>query len=117
MNFSSRQWTFCIALDLLIKIVFVTFFGVLFTLGAVPVSFFVFDAVVLSICHWVCLFLGSKFALAFELIHLKLSPAMNVLITLFVANILFVGGFPGFSILFAHKGDIGPGMYNDLIKG
>jgi hypothetical protein len=115
MSFTSTQWTFLVVLELLVKIIFVAFFGLLFTLGAAPVIVFVFAAVLFSMLHGVCLLLGSTLVRVLKLIHYEPSSAMKSVVTVVLANALFIGIWMGFASLPMHKGEIGPSALGNLI--
>ena len=114
MNFSGRQWLLSIGLDLFIKIVVVTYLGALVTLGAASIAGFVCLAVMLSVFHLVCLFLGCTFVVAFELVHLQLSRSLKFVLALIVANILFVASFTAFFVLSSSSDDVPPSFPGDL---
>jgi hypothetical protein len=118
MNFTPTQWIVLAALDLIIKIVLVSFFGLLVTLGAAPLVLFIFAAIKLSILHGVCLLLGSILVRVLKLTHLKTPHAINFAITVVVTNAFFIGIYMAFATLPitpTHKGEIGPSVYNELI--
>jgi hypothetical protein len=52
MNFAPYQWALSFYLDLLIKSVFVSFLGLLFTLGGAPVFDFLVGAFFLCLFHF-----------------------------------------------------------------
>ncbi len=106
-----------IVLDMLIKIVLVAYAGVLITLSAAPIAGFVFLAVVLSIFHFVCLFLGCTFALMFELVRLTLPFGARSTVALIVANTLFVAGFAAFFSLSLVSDNIGSIIWSNLVVG
>jgi hypothetical protein len=90
MNLTLPQWIACFVLDLLIKSLLVTAFGILVTLRAAPVSVFLYLAISLSMLHFICVFLGVTVALLFELLHLRLSSVLNWIVTVVVANVAFL---------------------------
>src|SRR5262249_29502875 len=112
MSFSVPQWLSGIILDMLIKIVIVAPIGVAVTLGTVPIAGFVCLAVVLSIFHFVCLFFGCTFVVAFELVHLRLPRSLQFVLALLVTNVLFVAGFVGFFSLSEISNNIGDTIWN-----
>ncbi|WP_024514596.1 hypothetical protein [Bradyrhizobium sp. Tv2a-2] len=90
MNFAPYQWAISFYLDLLTKAVFVSFLGLLFTLGGAPVFDFVVGAFFLSLFHFVCLFLGWIVLCLVELTRVQLTDRVRFLVTLISANALFV---------------------------
>jgi hypothetical protein len=117
MNFTTRQWVLSIVLDMLIKIVIITYLGLFFSLSAAPIAGFVCLAVFLSAFHFVCLFLGCTFAVSFELFHIQLPRPLSFVLVLMVANILFVAGFAGFFGLSDSGWNNPPAFYSGLIVG
>ena len=90
MNFAPYQWALSFYLDFFLKSVFVSFFGLLVTLGGAPVFGFVVLAFFLSLFNLVCLFLGWTFVCLLELVGVKLAQRARFFVTLLSANVLFV---------------------------
>jgi hypothetical protein len=117
MNFSLLQWVSSFALDVLIKALSITYVGLLVTLTAGPIIGFVFGAILLSMFHFLCVFLASVFVDLLEQLHLNLSRRAEFLITLASANALFLLAFAILPTLGSKPGAPGQIFVDDVIVG
>jgi hypothetical protein len=99
MSFSARQWLFGFLLDAVIKFVLLALAGALVTFGMVAWWSWSIPAVVLSLFHFLCLFLGFSLVASLEIIKVDLGPATKFWLGLSFANLLFAAAVNTFHAL------------------
>jgi hypothetical protein len=117
LNFALWQWVLGFVLDVFVKSAIVVFIGLLITLGAALPSGFVFFAALLSMFNFICLFLGCLLVSLLELVRLNVPLFVKFLLTMIVANVLFVLSYAALTGLGHRHGEILPGFGEQLIAG